>query len=114
VLGLVIVCSFDYLRVTIDHTHGQKFAVSSARCACSSYYWRVVGNEWRCHFLASWRTLINIVASSAEIGGAFGGEKQTGGDREAGSAAWQQCMRRPTNAIGWGRDLPLAQSVQSG
>ena len=55
---------------------------------------------------------INIGTSGAEIGGAFGGEKQTGGGREAGSDAWQQYMRRQTNTINWGRDLPLAQGIQ--
>ena len=54
---------------------------------------------------------INIGTSGAEIGGAFGGEKQTGGGREAGSDAWQQYMRRQTNTINWGRDLPLAQGI---
>ncbi len=55
---------------------------------------------------------INIGTSGAEIGGAFGGEKQTGGGREAGSDAWQQYMRRQTNTINWGRDLPLAQGIR--
>lgn len=55
---------------------------------------------------------INIGTSGAEIGGAFGGEKQTGGGREAGSDAWQQYMRRQTNTINWGRDLPLAQGIE--
>lgn len=54
---------------------------------------------------------VNIGTSGAEIGGAFGGEKQTGGGREAGSDAWQAYMRRQTNTINWGRDLPLAQGV---
>jgi aldehyde dehydrogenase (NAD+) len=55
---------------------------------------------------------INIGTSGAEIGGAFGGEKQTGGGREAGSDAWQQYMRRQTNTINWGQDLPLAQGIR--
>lgn len=54
---------------------------------------------------------VNIGTSGAEIGGAFGGEKQTGGGREAGSDAWQAYMRRQTNTINWGKDLPLAQDV---
>jgi len=54
---------------------------------------------------------INIGTSGAEIGGAFGGEKDTGGGREAGSDAWQNYMRRQTNTINWGTDLPLAQGI---
>jgi len=54
---------------------------------------------------------INIGTSGAEIGGAFGGEKETGGGREAGSDAWQNYMRRQTNTINWGADLPLAQGI---
>ena len=55
---------------------------------------------------------INIGTSGAEIGGAFGGEKETGGGREAGSDAWQAYMRRQTNTINWGSDLPLAQGIR--
>ncbi len=55
---------------------------------------------------------INIGTSGAEIGGAFGGEKETGGGREAGSDAWQAYMRRQTNTVNWGRDLPLAQGIE--
>jgi aldehyde dehydrogenase (NAD+) len=54
---------------------------------------------------------VNIGTSGAEIGGAFGGEKETGGGREAGSDAWQAYMRRQTNTINWGADLPLAQGI---
>jgi len=54
---------------------------------------------------------VNIGTSGAEIGGAFGGEKETGGGRESGSDAWKQYMRRATNTINYGRDLPLAQGV---
>jgi aldehyde dehydrogenase (NAD+) len=55
---------------------------------------------------------INIGTSGAEVGGAFGGEKETGGGREAGSDAWKAYMRRQTNTINWGSDLPLAQGIQ--
>lgn len=55
---------------------------------------------------------VNIGTSGAEIGGAFGGEKETGGGREAGSDAWKAYMRRQTNTINWGSDLPLAQGIQ--
>jgi aldehyde dehydrogenase (NAD+) len=54
---------------------------------------------------------VNIGTSGAEIGGAFGGEKETGGGRESGSDAWKQYMRRATNTINFGSDLPLAQGV---
>jgi aldehyde dehydrogenase (NAD+) len=57
---------------------------------------------------------VNIGTSGAEIGGAFGGEKETGGGREAGSDAWKAYMRRQTNTINWGHDLPLAQGIQFG
>lgn len=55
---------------------------------------------------------INIGTSGAEIGGAFGGEKDTGGGREAGSDAWQAYMRRQTNTINWGKGLALAQGIK--
>lgn len=54
---------------------------------------------------------INIGTSGAEIGGAFGGEKETGGGREAGSDSWKAYMRRQTNTINWGETLPLAQGI---
>lgn len=55
---------------------------------------------------------VNIGTSGAEIGGAFGGEKETGGGRESGSDAWKNYMRRTTNTINYGFDLPLAQGIQ--
>ena len=55
---------------------------------------------------------INIGTSGAEIGGAFGGEKETGGGRESGSDAWKAYMRRQTNTINWGNTLPLAQGIR--
>jgi aldehyde dehydrogenase (NAD+) len=54
---------------------------------------------------------VNIGPSGAEIGGAFGGEKETGGGREAGSDSWRAYMRRATNTLNYGRTLPLAQGV---
>jgi aldehyde dehydrogenase (NAD+) len=57
---------------------------------------------------------INLGTSGAEIGGAFGGEKETGGGREAGSDAWKAYMRRQTNTVNWGTDLPLAQGIKFG
>jgi len=55
---------------------------------------------------------VNIGTSGAEIGGAFGGEKETGGGREAGSDSWKAYMRRQTNTINWSDELPLAQGIQ--
>lgn len=55
---------------------------------------------------------INIGTSGAEIGGAFGGEKETGGGRESGSDAWKAYMRRQTNTINWSDELPLAQGIE--
>lgn len=57
---------------------------------------------------------VNIGTSGAEIGGAFGGEKDTGGGRESGSDAWKIYMRRQTNTINWSKELPLAQGIQFG
>ncbi len=55
---------------------------------------------------------VNIGTSGAEIGGAFGGEKETGGGRESGSDAWKAYMRRQTNTINWSSELPLAQGIE--
>ena len=56
-------------------------------------------------------TNVNIGTSGAEIGGAFGGEKQTGGGRESGSDAWKAYMRRQTATVNYSTDLPLAQGI---
>ncbi len=68
-------------------------------------------------FLAAWGSdcgiaNVNIGTSGAEIGGAFGGEKETGGGRESGSDAWKIYMRRQTNTINFSRELPLAQGIE--
>ena len=68
-------------------------------------------------FLSAWGSdcgiaNVNIGTSGAEIGGAFGGEKETGGGRESGSDAWKVYMRRQTNTINYGNDLPLAQGIK--
>jgi aldehyde dehydrogenase (NAD+) len=57
---------------------------------------------------------VNIGTSGAEIGGAFGGEKETGGGRESGSDSWKAYMRRQTNTVNWSTDLPLAQGIRFG
>ncbi len=68
-------------------------------------------------FLSAWGSdcgiaNVNIGTSGAEIGGAFGGEKETGGGRESGSDAWKAYMRRQTNTINFGTELPLAQGIK--
>jgi aldehyde dehydrogenase (NAD+) len=68
-------------------------------------------------FLSAWGSdcgiaNVNIGTSGAEIGGAFGGEKETGGGRESGSDSWKTYMRRQTNTINYGTDLPLAQGIK--
>ena len=55
---------------------------------------------------------VNIGPSGAEIGAAFGGEKDTGGGRESGSDAWKGYMRRQTNTVNYSHELPLAQGIQ--
>jgi len=57
---------------------------------------------------------VNIGTSGAEIGGAFGGEKETGGGRESGSDSWKNYMRRQTVTVNYSKDLPLAQGVVFG
>ena len=57
---------------------------------------------------------VNIGTSGAEIGGAFGGEKETGGGRESGSDSWKAYMRRQTNTVNWSNELPLAQGIKFG
>jgi aldehyde dehydrogenase (NAD+) len=57
---------------------------------------------------------VNVGTSGAEIGLAFGGEKETGGGRESGSDAWKAYMRRQSNVVNWSNDLPLAQGIEFG
>jgi aldehyde dehydrogenase (NAD+) len=57
---------------------------------------------------------VNLGTSGAEIGGAFGGEKETGGGRESGSDAWKAYMRRQTSVVNFSKDLPLAQGIRFG
>ena len=69
------------------------------------------------NFLSHWGSdcgiaNVNIGTSGAEIGGAFGGEKETGGGRESGSDAWKAYMRRQTNTINYSTELPLAQGIK--
>ena len=57
---------------------------------------------------------VNLGTSGAEIGGAFGGEKETGGGRESGSDAWKAYMRRQTSVVNFSKELPLAQDIKFG
>jgi aldehyde dehydrogenase (NAD+) len=57
---------------------------------------------------------VNVGTSGAEIGGAFGGEKETGGGRESGSDSWKAYMRRATSTVNYSDDLPLAQGIKFG
>ena len=78
---------------------------------------RVIDDPWAERFLSAAGSdcgiaNVNIGPSGAEIGGAFGGEKESGGGRESGSDSWRAYMRRATNTINYGSDLPLAQGVK--
>ena len=70
--------------------------------------------RWATHYGPHAGTNVNIGTSGAEIGGAFGGEKETGGGREVGSDAWKAYMRRQTNTINYSTELPLAKASSSG
>lgn len=84
---------------------GLSSALFTQSLKASEYYLSAMGSDCG---IAN----INIGTSGAEIGGAFGGEKETGGGRESGSDAWKAYMRRQTNTINWGDDLPLAQGIK--
>ncbi|MGE3318981.1 MAG: aldehyde dehydrogenase family protein [Candidatus Berkiella sp.] len=86
-------------------TQGLSSALFTNSLQNSEYFLSVLGSDCG---IAN----INIGTSGAEIGGAFGGEKETGGGREAGSDAWKAYMRRQTNTINWGKTLPLAQGIK--
>ncbi len=87
-----------------DVTQGLSSALFTNSLRHSEYFLSVIGSDCG---IAN----INIGTSGAEIGGAFGGEKFTGGGREAGSDAWKNYMRRQTATINWGKTLPLAQGI---
>lgn len=85
-------------------TQGLSSAIFTNRLQIAEYFLSANGSDCG---IAN----VNIGTSGAEIGGAFGGEKHTGGGREAGSDAWQSYMRRQTNTINWGNDLHLSQGI---
>ena len=99
----------DSLAEAITRQNESRYGLSSAlfteRLAAAERYLSAVGSD--CGIVN-----VNIGTSGAEIGGAFGGEKDTGGGRESGSDAWKAYMRRQTNTINWSGALPLAQGIR--
>lgn len=106
---ILYVMSYRTLDEAIELHNGVPQGLSSA------FFTQNLKNAER--FLSAWGSdcgiaNINIGTSGAEIGGAFGGEKETGGGRESGSDSWKAYMRRQTNTINWGDELPLAQGIR--
>ncbi len=95
----------DALRMNNDVPQGLSSAIFTSNVRSSELFLSAAGSDCG---IAN----VNIGTSGAEIGGAFGGEKETGGGRESGSDAWKVYMRRQTNTINWGKDLPLAQGIK--
>ena len=95
----------DALRMHNDVPQGLSSAIFTNDVRHSELFLSSVGSDCG---IAN----VNIGTSGAEIGGAFGGEKETGGGRESGSDAWKAYMRRQTNTINWGTELPLAQGIK--
>jgi len=88
-----------------DAAHGLSSAIFTDRMQSAERFLSAIGSDCG---IAN----VNIGTSGAEIGGAFGGEKDTGGGRESGSDSWKVYMRRQTNTINWSQDLPLAQGIR--
>jgi len=95
----------DAIRMNNDVPQGLSSAIFTNDVRHSELFLSSVGSDCG---IAN----VNIGTSGAEIGGAFGGEKETGGGRESGSDAWKVYMRRQTNTMNWGNDLPLAQGIK--
>ena len=95
----------DAIRMHNDVPQGLSSAIFTASLQQSEAFLAATGSDCG---IAN----VNIGTSGAEIGGAFGGEKETGGGRESGSDAWRSYMRRQTNTINWGTSLPLAQGIE--
>jgi aldehyde dehydrogenase (NAD+) len=105
VLYLIPVDSLDEaIRLQNDVSHGLSSAIFTDRLQHAERFLSATGSDCG---IAN----VNIGTSGAEIGGAFGGEKDTGGGRESGSDAWRAYMRRQTCTINWGSELPLAQGI---
>jgi aldehyde dehydrogenase (NAD+) len=94
----------EAIRMQNDVAHGLSSAIFTDRLQHAERFLSASGSDCG---IAN----VNIGTSGAEIGGAFGGEKDTGGGRESGSDAWKAYMRRQTCTINWGSDLPLAQGI---
>jgi aldehyde dehydrogenase (NAD+) len=94
----------DAIRMQNDVAHGLSSAIFTDRLQHAERFLSAAGSDCG---IAN----VNIGTSGAEIGGAFGGEKDTGGGRESGSDAWKAYMRRQTCTVNWGTDLPLAQGI---
>ena len=94
----------DAIHMQNDVTQGLSSAIFTSDVRNAELFLSAVGSDCG---IAN----VNIGTSGAEIGGAFGGEKETGGGRESGSDAWKAYMRRQTNTINWGKELPLAQGI---
>jgi len=106
VLYLIPVDSLeDALAQQNASAHGLSSAIFTDRLQNAEAFLSAVGSDCG---IAN----VNLGTSGAEIGGAFGGEKDTGGGRESGSDAWKAYMRRQTNTINWSRELPLAQGIE--
>lgn len=95
----------DAIRIHNDVPQGLSSAVFTLNMREAEAFVSAVGSDCG---IAN----VNIGTSGAEIGGAFGGEKETGGGRESGSDAWKFYMRQQTNTINWGSELPLAQGIK--
>jgi aldehyde dehydrogenase (NAD+) len=105
ILYLVPVDSLDEaIRLQNDVAHGLSSAIFTDRLQHAERFLSAAGSDCG---IAN----VNIGTSGAEIGGAFGGEKDTGGGRESGSDAWKAYMRRQTCTVNWGSELPLAQGI---
>ncbi len=105
---ILYLISYKELDEAIDYQNGVAQGLSSAiftdNLQHAEYFLSHAGSDCG---IAN----VNIGTSGAEIGGAFGGEKETGGGREAGSDAWKAYMRRQTTTINYGKELPLAQGI---
>jgi aldehyde dehydrogenase (NAD+) len=95
----------EAIRMHNDVPQGLSSAIFTTSVKNAEYFLSALGSDCG---IAN----VNIGTSGAEIGGAFGGEKETGGGRESGSDAWKQYMRRQTNTLNWSDSLPLAQGIK--
>jgi aldehyde dehydrogenase (NAD+) len=95
----------DAIQMQNDVPQGLSSAIFTQNLKAAEQYLSAMGSDCG---IAN----VNIGTSGAEIGGAFGGEKETGGGRESGSDAWKAYMRRQSNTINWSDALPLAQGIK--